>query len=79
MGGALMGLSCRGVRRLRRYVISSFSVTVFHADAVIQAGHVGGLHAHGEKAEDEKDKEKGRREDGTFKPDSEAAEDVSWP
>ena len=44
------------------------------SEAAKEAGHIGGLHAHGKEDADDK-KEDGRREDGTFVPGSEAAKE----
>ena len=44
------------------------------SEAAKEAGHIGGLQAHGKEDGDDK-KESGRREDGTFVPGSEAAKE----
>ena len=44
------------------------------SEAAKEAGHIGGLHAHGKEDGDDKENA-GRREDGTFMPGSEAAKE----
>ena len=46
------------------------------SEAAKQAGHIGGLHAHGKEDGEEKTEANGRREDGTFLPGSEAAKEA---